>query len=145
MQSIGEEVRMMSTKQSYYQKRKAEVREEVIEYSYSEEELSYGELAEIQDYFRRLSKRYGLLREFKENMKKKSMKKEVENKLYSLAEKLHKTYMEYLDSLQEEGNEIGKKEGYLSVTIWRESISIVSTNARTELRKANQIDMWKHK
>lgn len=58
---------MMSTKQSYYQKRKAEVREEAIEYSYSDEELSYEELAEIQDYFRRLGKRYGLLREFKEN------------------------------------------------------------------------------
>jgi hypothetical protein len=58
---------MMSTKQSYYQKRKAEVREEAIEYSYSEEELSYGELADKQDYFRRLGKRYGLLREFKEN------------------------------------------------------------------------------
>ena len=54
-------------KQSYYQKRKAEVREEAIEYSYSEEELSYGELADRQDYFRRLGKRYGLLREFKEN------------------------------------------------------------------------------
>lgn len=58
---------MMSTKQSYYEKRKAEVREEAIEYSYSEEELSYGELADKQDYFRRLGKRYGLLREFKEN------------------------------------------------------------------------------
>ena len=56
-----------NTKQSYYQKRKAEVREEAIEYSCSEEELSYGELADRQDYFRRLGKRYGLLREFKEN------------------------------------------------------------------------------
>ena len=58
---------MMSTKQSYYQKRKAEVREEAIEYSYSEEELSYGELAEKNDYFERLGRRYGLLREFREN------------------------------------------------------------------------------
>lgn len=58
---------MSSTKQSYYQKRKAEVREEAIEYSYSEEELSYGELAEKNDYFERLGKRYGLLREFREN------------------------------------------------------------------------------
>ena len=57
---------MMSTKQ-YYEKRKAEVREEAIAYSYSDEELSYGELADKQDYFRRLGKRYGLLREFKEN------------------------------------------------------------------------------
>lgn len=58
---------MEGGKLSYYEKRKAEVREEAIEYSYSEEELSYGELAEKQDYFRRLGKRYGLLREFKEN------------------------------------------------------------------------------
>lgn len=58
---------MSSTKQSYYQKRKAEVREEAIEYSYSEEELSYGELAEKNDYFERLGRRYGLLREFREN------------------------------------------------------------------------------
>ena len=58
---------MSSTKQSYYQRRKAEVREEAIEYSYSEEELSYGELAEKNDYFERLGRRYGLLREFKEN------------------------------------------------------------------------------
>lgn len=59
---------MMSTKQSYYEKRKAEVRAEAIEYSYSyEKELSYGELADKQEYFRRLGKRYGLLREFKEN------------------------------------------------------------------------------
>lgn len=58
---------MSSTKQNYYQKRKAEVREEAIEYSYSEEELSYGELAEKNDYFERLGRRYGLLREFREN------------------------------------------------------------------------------
>lgn len=58
---------MSSTKQSYYQKRKAEVREEAIEYSYSEEELSYVELAEKNDYFERLGRRYGLLREFREN------------------------------------------------------------------------------
>lgn len=58
---------MSSAKQSYYQKRKAEVREEAIEYSYSEEELSYGELAEKNDYFKRLGRRYGLLREFREN------------------------------------------------------------------------------
>ena len=58
---------MSSTKQNYYQKRTTEVREEAIEYSYSEEELSYGELAEKNDYFERLGRRYGLLREFKEN------------------------------------------------------------------------------
>jgi hypothetical protein len=59
---------MMSTKQ-YYQKRKAEVREEAIEWQvdFSEHNYSYGELAYYGDYFERLGKRYGLLREFKEN------------------------------------------------------------------------------
>ena len=55
------------SEKNYYEKRKAEVREEAIQYSYSEEELSYGELADRQDYFRRLGKRYGLLHEFREN------------------------------------------------------------------------------
>lgn len=58
----------MSTKQ-YYQKRKAEVREEAIEWQadFGEHNYSYGELAYYGDYFERLGKRYGLLREFKEN------------------------------------------------------------------------------
>ena len=58
----------MSTKQ-YYQKRKAEVREEAIEWQadFAEHNYSYGELAYYGDYFERLGKRYGLLREFKEN------------------------------------------------------------------------------
>lgn len=59
---------MMSTKQ-YYEKRKAEVREEAIEWSndVGNHNYSYGEFAYFEDYFRRLGKRYGLLREFKEN------------------------------------------------------------------------------
>ena len=59
---------MMSTKQ-YYEKRKAEVREEAIEWSndVGNHEYSYGEFAYFEDHFRRLGKRYGLLREFKEN------------------------------------------------------------------------------
>lgn len=77
----------------------------------------------------------------KENM----AKKEVEKKLWSLAEKARKIYLEYLDSLKEEDNEIGKDEGYLSITIWRGSVSIVSTLDRKELKKANQINMWKSK
>ena len=59
---------MMSTKQ-YYENRKAEVRAEAIEWQadFCNHDYSYGELASIQDYFRRLGRRYGLLREFKEN------------------------------------------------------------------------------
>lgn len=60
---------MMSTKQSYYEKRKAEVREEAIEWQSDVGNHCYScwSLAIKQDYFRRLGKRYGLLREFKEN------------------------------------------------------------------------------
>ncbi len=59
---------MMSTKQ-YYEKRKAEVRKEAIEWQadFCNHDYSYGEIADKQEYFRRLGKRYGLLREFKEN------------------------------------------------------------------------------
>ena len=69
-------------------------------------------------------------------------KTEVEKKLKSLAKKMQKTFLEYLDSLEEEGNEIGKKEGYLAVTIWRESIDIVTTHSKSELKKENQISLW---
>ena len=72
-------------------------------------------------------------------------KKEVEKKLKALAKEMQKTYLEYLDSLEEEGNEIGKEEGYLSVAIFRDSISIVATNDETELREENQINFWESK
>ena len=70
-------------------------------------------------------------------------KKEVEKKLKSLAKKAQKTYLKYLDSLEEEGNEIGKEEGYLSIAIFRDSIHIDSTCDETELKKENQI-RWFH-
>ena len=59
---------MKSTKQ-YYENRKAEVREEAIEWQadFSNHNYSYGEIAYYAEHFRRLGKRYGLLREFKEN------------------------------------------------------------------------------
>lgn len=70
-------------------------------------------------------------------------KEEVEKKLKSLAKKMQRTYLEYLDSLEEEGNRIGKEEGYLSVAIFRDSILIYSTVDKTELKKENQI-RWFH-
>jgi hypothetical protein len=69
-------------------------------------------------------------------------KKEVEKKLKALAKKMQKTYLEYLDSLEEEGNEIGKKEGYLSMAIFRDSVHIDSTVEETELKEENQIGMF---
>lgn len=53
-----------------YAERKEEVREMAIEYqnSFSEgKQWSYGEMAEIQGNLERLGRRYGLLREFREN------------------------------------------------------------------------------
>lgn len=69
-------------------------------------------------------------------------KKEVEKKLKSLVGEIQKTYLEYLDSLEEEGNEIGKKEGYLDVAIFRDSVNINSTTDDTELKEENQIGMF---
>ena len=70
-------------------------------------------------------------------------KKEVEKKLKSLAKKMQKTYLEYLDSLEEEGNKVGKEEGYLSIAIFRDSIHVDSTHDKTELKEENQI-CWFH-
>lgn len=53
----------------YYALRKADVREEAVQWQgdFCNHNYSYGELAYFQGYFERLGKRYGLLREFKEN------------------------------------------------------------------------------
>jgi hypothetical protein len=69
-------------------------------------------------------------------------KKEVEKKLKALAKKMQKTYLEYLDSLEEEGNEVGKAIGYLSIAIFRDSGSINSTVKETELKEENWIEMF---
>ncbi len=73
-------------------------------------------------------------------------KTKVEKKLKALAKKMQKTYLEYLDSLEEEGNEVGKAIGYLSMAIFRDSVSINSTVTETELKEENQIGMfWANK
>ena len=76
----------------------------------------------------------------KEEAEKILTKEEVEKKLIRLARKMKKIYLEYLDSLEEEGNEAGKKEGYLAMAIFRESIHFNSTREDTELKEENQID-----
>lgn len=52
-----------------YSERKAEIRNQAIEWQneFSEHDYSYTEIAEWQDHFYRLGKRYGLLKEFQEN------------------------------------------------------------------------------
>ena len=52
-----------------YQKAKANAREKAIDWQdkFSRKDISYGELAEAGNYFYKLGKRYGLIREFREN------------------------------------------------------------------------------
>lgn len=53
-----------------YAEKKAYIEEQAIDYSNNMSEIypiSYGELSEIEEYFSRYGKRYGLLREFKVN------------------------------------------------------------------------------
>jgi hypothetical protein len=52
-----------------YEKRKDAARQEAIEWQaeFSEHDYSYGEIAEQQAYFEQLARKYGLVREFKEN------------------------------------------------------------------------------
>ena len=56
-------------KMSNYQRRKNEIRDKAIfwQIEASETSMSYSELAEAADYFFTVGKRYGLLREFREN------------------------------------------------------------------------------
>ena len=52
-----------------YQENKSRVREMAIDWQIeaSENDYSYGELSYFGEIFRKLGKRYGLLREFREN------------------------------------------------------------------------------
>lgn len=52
-----------------YQEKKADVREKAINFQqvFSECNFSYSEIIEYQDYFLKQGKRYGLLKEFREN------------------------------------------------------------------------------
>lgn len=52
-----------------YQKQKAAVREKAIDWQadFCMDSYSWEELADWYDYFEKLAKRYGLIKEFKEN------------------------------------------------------------------------------
>lgn len=52
-----------------YEKRKARAREKAIEWQlkFGTKDVSYDELLEAGNYFEKLGKRYGLLKEFREN------------------------------------------------------------------------------
>lgn len=64
----GKDVKMNAKRESYAEG-KARAREEAIEWSCraGTEPMSYGELLENQRRFEALGRRYGLLREFREN------------------------------------------------------------------------------
>lgn len=60
----------MSRYKKYYNKRKAQLVEQAIDWQirFSEGEVMYwSDIAEAGDYFRYWGKRFGLLREFREN------------------------------------------------------------------------------
>ena len=57
----------METTLNKYQVGKAAAREKAINYSLENNNFSYYELAKISDYFYKIAKRYGLIKEFKEN------------------------------------------------------------------------------
>jgi hypothetical protein len=69
-------------------------------------------------------------------------KKDIEKKLMSLAKKMRNIYLAYLDTLDEEDNEVGKEEGYLSVAIFRGSVHVNSSVEDSELRPENQINLY---
>ena len=52
-----------------YQKQKEKARSKAVDWQldFNNHNYSYGELAESQGYFERLAKRYGLVKEFREN------------------------------------------------------------------------------
>ena len=52
-----------------YSEKKAKLREEAVEWQcdFSKHDYSYGELAEMQAYFEKEGKKYGLMKEFREN------------------------------------------------------------------------------
>ena len=57
----------MKKRKDYYALRKADVREEAIQWQsdFCNHDYSYGEIAYFQGYFEKLGRRYGLLREFR--------------------------------------------------------------------------------
>ena len=52
-----------------YQEKKGQARQEAIDWqtTWEDKQYSYGELAVFQDHFTKLGRKYGLLKEFKEN------------------------------------------------------------------------------
>ena len=72
------------------------------------------------------------------------MNKKTEKKLKKLARDLYRVWLNYIDSLPEEGNEVGKEEAYFTIAIFRDSMCINSTHDEDELKPENQVDWFEH-
>ena len=59
----------MNIKMKTYRERKEELREQAIEYQFTfgDKSYSWSELATFTGYFEKMGRRYGLLKEFREN------------------------------------------------------------------------------
>ena len=59
----------MTRNQKYYRRGKEKARDLAIEWQYgaAEERMTYSEAADWAEYFRKLGRRFGLTREFREN------------------------------------------------------------------------------
>ena len=70
-------------------------------------------------------------------------KKSTERKLKRIMIKAHKVWMDYMDSIPEEGNKDGKDRAYLSLCLFRTSAMFDSTHEKDELSPEYQVSMSK--
>ena len=71
-------------------------------------------------------------------------KAKVERKLTRRIKAIRKIWLKYLDSLDDDGNEIEKENGYLSICIFREHTWFNSYVTEKECKKENQVDIIIH-
>ena len=70
-------------------------------------------------------------------------KTKVTKKLERKVKQMRKVWIKYLDSIPSEGNEDGKEQGYLSISVWRDSYDVSSTVDNNKLKAENQISFFK--
>ena len=69
----------------------------------------------------------------------KMTKARAEKRILFLYMLIRKTWFKYLDSLDNEGNEKAKQEGYLSLAIFRANGWFNSYNKEEDMKKENQV------
>lgn len=70
-------------------------------------------------------------------------KTKVTKKLERKVKQMRKVWIKYLDSIPSEGNEDGKEQGYLSISVWRDSYDVSSTVDNNKLKAENQVSFFK--